>query len=490
MKIKSTVRFMAVVTAAAALLGCATAGSGVPGETLPQWVVSPPADTADSVYFIGSGSAADDAAARSAAGADLVSSVTRFLGVKVTSETTVTARDSLKEFTTTLDNTIKESSEAILGDFRIVDSYSEEKNGTVSVYLLGEYKKSSLLKERERIQAVFAEQREAVSGPEREGDSLFSRGEYYKAAVKYIEAASAASVSDIDNADIKFRRNMDKARKAVSQLELVSSGKVLSAYINQPFTEPFVSLVQGGGRALAQVPVLVVYKVVKANGKKAVRRTVVSSDDSGRVSFLRPPAAFVGSETLTMSLDLSSAMEKLNDVQKDFYPDVEALEDMTASKRVTFNYKVLSHAKEIPTGILVFDEDNSGALTGKVDTASGILEVLSSLHFTVNSLPVDTEVRKLSDTMLIEHVRKLYGDSVKRLIFGKAGIAAFSEENGMYTVKVSGDIKVVELGSGKVLYSSGTKFKTALGSNLNSAISAAFKQFGKEAGKLMANTLP
>ncbi len=490
MRINNTVRLFVAAAAAAALFGCATAGSGVSKGTLPQWVVSPPADTADSVYFVGSGSADNDAAARSAAGADLVSSVTRFLGVKVTSETTVTARDSLKEFTTTLDNTIKESSKAILGDFRVVDSYTEEKNGRVSVYLLGEYKKSSLLKERERIQAVFAEQREAVSGPEGEGDSLVSRGEFYKAAVKFIEAASAASVSDIDNADIKFRRNMDKARKAVSQLELISSGKVVSAYINQPFTEPFVSTVQGGGRALAQVPVLVAYKVVKTNGKKAVRRTVVSSDASGKVSFIRPPAAFVGSETLTMSLDLSSAMEKLDNVQKDFYPEVEALEDMAASKRVTFTYNVLSHAKEIPTGILVFDEDNSGALTGKADTASGILEVLTSLHFTVNSLPVEGEVRKLSDAMLIDHVKKQYGDSVKRLIFGKAGITAFSEENGMYTVKVSGDIKVVELNSGKVLYSSGTKFKTALGSNLNSAISAAFKQFGKEAGKLMANTLP
>lgn len=60
----------------------------------------------------------------------------------------------------------------------------------------------------------------------------------------------------------------------------------------------------------------------------------------------------------------------------------------------------------------------------------------------------------------------------------------------MFTVKVSGDIRVVELKTGNVLYFSGTRFKTAIGSNASSAMSAAFKQFGKEIGRIMANTLP
>lgn len=163
---------------------------------------------------------------------------------------------------------------------------------------------------------------------------------------------------------------------------------------------------------------------------------------------------------------------------------------MLVSKRVSFTYSVLSHAREIPTGILVADEDNSGALTGKTDTAAGILEALSSLKFTVKTLPVSGSLTAGNDDTLIKKINAQYGKSIKRLIFGTAGIAGFQEENGMYSVKVSGNIKVVELSTGKILYSSGTRFKTALGTNLNSAISAAFKQFGKETGKLMANTLP
>ncbi len=486
----SVFRFFGILALAAGLLGCASAPPAASSGSLPDWVVSPPQDTADAVYFIGSGSAADSAAARNAAGADLVSSVTRFLGVKVTSETTVTARDTLKEFTSTLDSTIHESSSAILGDFKVVDTFTEEKNGVVNVYLLGEYKKSSLLKERDRIQAVFAEQREAISGPEAEGDALSKKGEYYNAAVKYIEAASAASVSDVDNAEIKFRRNMDKARKAVSMIQLVPGDTVPSAYIGQPFSQPFVCRVTADGKALSQVPVRISYRIVKSNGRKTVRSSVVSSGIDGTVSFVRPPASFVGSEKLTMSLDLSAAMEKLEDVKKSLYGEVEALDDMLGSKRVSFTYSVLSHAREIPTGILVADEDNSGALTGKTDTAAGILEALSSLKFTVKTLPVSGSLTAGNDDALIKKINAQYGKSIKRLIFGTAGIAGFQEENGMYSVKVSGNIKVVELSTGKILYSSGTRFKTALGTNLNSAISAAFKQFGKETGKLMANTLP
>ncbi len=480
-----------MITALLVLSGCASAPDTAEGKSqLPQWVISPPKDTQDSVYFVGAGSAADEASARNAAGAELVSSVTRFLGVKVTSETTVKAKDTLKEFTSTLESTIHESSSAVISDFRIIDSYTEKKNGVVNVYLLGEYKKSSLLKEKARIEAVFAEQVNAVSGPESKGDSLLASGDFYGAAVRYMEAASAAAVSDIDNADIKFRRNIDKASRAVSSITLTPVSGELSAYIGKPFPGPFVCKVSGNGKALSGVPVRISYKVMRNNGRMAVRSSVVSSDNGGLVSFTRPAARFVGKDKVTMSLDFSSSLETLDSVRKDLYPPVEALEKMIQSKRAVLPYTVVSRAKEIPTGVYVADEDNSGALTGKTDTASGILEALSKQNFDVKSLPVSDPPAGRSDDEIIRYVKQKYGSSIKRLVFGTAGIAGFQEENGMYSVKVSGDIKVVDLATGKILFSSGTRFKTALGSNLNSAISAAFKQFGKEVGRMMMNTLP
>ncbi len=490
-KINSIILLLEVIIVVTVLVSCVSAPPAAEGTgTLPDWVVNPPADTADTVYFIGAGSASDDAAARSAAASDLVSSVTRFLGVKVTSETTVTARDTLEKFTSTLDRTIHESSSAQLGDFKVVDTYAEEKNGVVNVYLLGAYDKTALEKERSRIKEVFAEQQRAISGPEAEGDSLAASGSYYLAAVKYIEAASAAAKSAVDNAKIKFERNMNKARMAVSKIQLSRMNDNLSSYISQPFDESFKCKVTADGKTLADVQVKIVYKAMGKNGRKLVRSAVLSSDEQGVVSFARPPAAFVGPEKLTINLELSAVMENLQEVSSALYPAVESLEEMIQGKRITFSYTVLSHAKEIPTGVLVIDEDNSGVFTGKTDTASGIMETLTAQKFSVQSIPVDSNFKDINDAAFIRLVRQKYGNRFERLIFGTAGIASFQEEKNMFTVKVSGDIRVVELKTGNVLYSSGTRFKTAIGSNASSAMSAAFKQFGKEIGRIMANTLP
>ncbi len=480
-----------LVSAAVFFVGCVSAPPvKESGKQLPDWVVTPPGDTADTVYFVGSGSAADDASARSAAASDLVSSVTRFLGVKVTSKTTVVAKDTLEKFSSTLDRTIHESSSAQLGDFKVVDTFSYKENGIVNVYLLGAYNKKALLKEKTRIGKVFAERQEAISGPEAEGAKLASAGSYYKAAVKYIEAAAAAAYSSVDNAQIKYERNMDKARTAVSKISLASVHDNVRVYISMPFTTAFQGRVTSDGKPLADVPVKIVYKAMRKNGRKTVRTAVVSSDSMGLVSFIRPPAVFVGTDTLSMTPDFSSVMEKLQDVPNKLYPAVESLDKMIQSKRIIFTYTVLSHAKEIPTGVLVIDEDSSGAFTGKVETASGIMEALSVKNFILRSIPVDSSLMGMDDGALIRFVRKKYGNSIDRLLFGTAGIVGFQEEKGMYTVKVSGDIKVVDLKTGSVLYSSGTRFKTAIGSNVNSAMSAAFKQFGKETGTLIANTLP
>lgn len=465
-------------------------GKGSRVNSLPGWVVSPPADTSDTVYFVGSGSAENVADARSAAASDLVSSVTRFLGVKVTAETTVTAKDTLRQFSTTLNRTIHETSSAQLGDFKVVDTYVEEKNGVSNVYLLGAYNKKALFAEKKRIRGIFIEQQEAISGPETEGDSLVAKGSFYQGAVRYIEAASAAALSSIDNAKIKYERNMDKARTSISHVEVSRVNDNLSTYIAQPFKAAFLGKVTGDGTPLGNVPIKIVYKIMGKNGRKKVRSVVVSSNDKGLVSFTRPPASFAGTGTLTMGLDFSSVMEKLQNVSNDLYPAVESLEKIIGSRRVDFTYTILSHAKEIPTGILVIDEDNSGNYTGSTETASGILESLTGRGFSLTPLPVEAKLVNGGDEAFLQFARDHYGNTLRRIIFGNAGIVAFQEEKGMYTVKVSGNIKVADLKTGRILYSSGTQFKTAIGSKVNSAMSAAFKQFGKEIGRNMANTLP
>ena len=139
---------------------------------------------------------------------------------------------------------------------------------------------------------------------------------------------------------------------------------------------------------------------------------------------------------------------------------------------------------------MIIDQDNSGASTGKTETASGILEVLTVEGFSIRSIDVDSDILSLGDESIVEAISKRYGGRFERLVFGTVGISDFQKDGDRFTVKVSGDIKVADLVTGEILYTSGNRFKTAMGSNAASAMSAAFKQFGKVIGESMANNLP
>lgn len=472
--------------------GCASSPSGGAEGGRPDWVTTPPADTAEEVFFIGAGSSpdGDEAAARQAATSELVASITRFLGVKVSSETTVEARDTLDSFTSTLEQTIRESSKAQIGDFRIRDTYSEKADGIANVYILAAYNKESLLKEQARIRAVFAEQQEAISGPEAEGDALSASGQWFRAAVKYLEAALAASGSDVDNAAIKFERNMNKARRAVSAITIEKVNDNLTAKMNQPFTGPFQAKVLSEAGALSDVPLKISYKSIGRNNRTMINSASVKSDASGMVAFLPPPPNFVGRETLSMRVDLSDSIESLEDISDEFYPQLEAFEQLIATKEVAFTYTVESMAKEIPTAVMIVDVDNGGNNTGRTETASGLLESLSGEGFNVGTVTAFPNLQGSSDAAVIKSASDSFGGRYGRIIFGTVGISDFRESDGRFTVKVSGDIKVADLETGEILFSSGTKFKTALGNNAQSAMSAAFKQFGKMIGDSMVNSLP
>lgn len=485
-----------ITLVAAALLfsfscSSAPAGDGAAAQR-PDWVMTPPADTAEEVFFIGAGSdpAGDTATARQMASNALVAEITRFLGVKVSAETTSKAKDTLDSYTASLEQVIKESSDARIGDFRIRDTWSETVNGTANVYILAAYNKTSLLKEQARLREVFAEQVEAISGPEAEGDSLAASGQWYKAAVKYLEAALASSSSDVDNAFIKYERNMNKARDAVSSITLVKENDNLSADMQQPFATPFRAKVSSQAGELSEVPIRVSYKTIGRNNRTRIESEVVKSDAAGQVSFLPPPAEFVGREQLTMKVDLSDSLEALEDVPDNMYAQLEAVEDMISTKEISFTYTVESRAKEIATAVMIVDVDNAGNATGRTESASGLLEALSSEGFNIGTVSPFDNLYGSSDAAVINRAQGAFGSQYGRIIFGTVGVSDFRESDGRFTVKVAGDIKVADLASGKILYSSGNKFKTALGSNATSAMSAAFKQFGKMIGEGMANSLP
>jgi len=498
----NTTRPLTILTAALAaafLFACGSAPQATKpapgGEAPPAWVLNPPEADAQYMYFVGSGESKTGSMAEGeefARGA-LIDEIMRYLGVRISSETTATAKATLESYQADVVQTLKSTSAGRVVGLQIAERWVSQREGRTGVYLLARYNKTELAKEKRRLEEIFREKIQAISGPEQEGRELEGRGELYQAVLRYLEAATAASKSDLENADIKFARNLNQAREAVRRIGLVKLNDNLKVYVGKEFPAGFPLKVVAGSApsdpGIAGVAVRVSFKEMKASGKASTRSQLVKSGAEGKLSFLPPPTEFVGAETLTMALDLEEALEVLQEVPGRLYSQVEALEELVRAKSVRFAYESLSLAGTIPTGIAVFDLDASGNPIALTETASGLLGELGKAGFKVVSLPVSApEIAGRPDNQVIAALIAGYRGQVERAIFGTARIADSVQEGQILIIQVSGTVKVVELSSGKVLLTV-NKSKRAQGSNASAALSTAFKKLGEDLGQAIVNQL-
>ena len=477
--------------------GCASGpqtGQG-PAAKPPDWVLKPPESDDQYVYFTGSGTSSSGslAEAEEAARGGVLDEIMRYLGVRITSETTATARASVDDFQTDVVQQLTSRSSGRVTGLEIAEKWQVEQAGGLTLYLLARYNKTDLAKEKRRLEEVFQEKIEAISGPELEAQQLQSRGQLYKAAVRYLDAASAAFKSDLENVEIKFERNINQASDAIRSIAIVKLNDNLSTFMGQEFAEPFRAKVVNGSTAddpgVEGASVKIVYKVMRSSGRPAVRTATVKTDADGLVSFQAPAPNFVGTEQLTMSLDLRDAMESLLDVPDKLYSQVEGFEQLVLSKKVTFSFESESMASRISTGIAVFDLDASGNPIALTETSAGLLEKLGQADFQVNNLPVAvTNVVGRSSAQVAQFLKNNFSGQVERAIFGTAKISDHTQDKDTVIIQVTGTVTVVELASGNTLLTV-NKSKRAQGTNASAALSTAFKKLGEDIGEAIINQL-
>jgi hypothetical protein len=134
--------------------------------------------------------------------------------------------------------------------------------------------------------------------------------------------------------------------------------------------------------------------------------------------------------------------------------------------------------------------DNGGNVLPQSEIATGIIEVLRNENFNVSTVSLNPDLLGGDDAKLMSEFTDEHGNRFERLIFGSAYISDFKDEGARYTVQVTGSVKAADLPSGIILYDSGTVSKSANGQNLQSAISAAFKEIGRHVGKELSSQLP
>ena len=482
------------------LVACSSAPEPVqreeePEKAPPEWVTNPPKDTAEKVYFLGSATngAGDLPQAEADAVNSLIAEITRYIGVRVSSETTVEAKDTLEEYTQSITESITQTSSARVSDFRVEDKWVNQDSGKVSVHILGSYDRSALEEEKERIAAVFEEQQEAVFGPEREGDALVKEEKYFQAGVNYVEAATAAVKGDLENTDIRFRRNIQKAKDAFSRIHLFKMGDGKETFVADPFDSPFTIKVtkkpDKETEGLKDVPLRLVHKVLAGGGKTGIRSFSMTTDENGIVRYTMPPPEIAGRDRLTVLLDLEGWLEPLYGLPGKYQDDLSGLERIINDKRVVFNYTVVSRAASIPTGILILDVGRAENPMDRSNTAAGISDELSEagFGFTVLSVSPAELMGKTEDEFL--KLVAASGVEVERVIFGVCEIEEFTELDENYLVKVAGSIKVADVESGAILFTD-SQFKRSRGSSPMSTISAAFRGLGRGFGEELVLRLP
>ncbi|MBN1699757.1 MAG: hypothetical protein JW881_19740 [Spirochaetales bacterium] len=464
-------------------------------KSAPDWFFNPPKDDAKNKYFIGSGSSetGDISAAEDNAIRDLMDQIIMYIGVQVTSDTTSTAVASLDDFESDIRQTVKVKGSARVTGFEIKEKLPHEKDGKLTMYILAAYNKIELEKERERIRKIFEEQYEAISGPEAEGERLAGSGKYYEAAIKFMEAAGAAASSKVENAEIKFERNINKAKSAVEKINLIKLNDNITGLAGQSLPEPFMLKVTSGASedspGIPDVVLDVGYTEINNAGKTRYKSQKMKTDENGICSFEHPIPDFVGAADVKMSLDFDSYMEPLWDTPSEFSEMVDGLDSLIISKKATFAFAVESNAKNIDTGIVILDIDVDAEAVKKTETASSLLGTLTDERFKIRLLNLNPgDLKDKSDYDIIAILSNKYASQVKRAVFGTARVLSFSEKSGKTFAKCSATIQVVDLESGEILLTV-VKTVNAMGSDEKTAQSDGFRRLGEEIGKEIKNKL-
>jgi hypothetical protein len=447
------------------------------------------------MYFRGAGTSAggDLAEANQIATGDLFADIIRFMGVQITSETTAKAKGGLDSFQTEVEQAVRQKGSARLAGFDINETWLDERRPpAVTTHLLAKYSKQEFLKEKARLEALSKEKEEAIAGPEREGKKLEAEARYYEAAIQFMLAAAAAYKSDIENAPIKFKRNIDQAMGAVEKINLLKLNDNLTSLIGKEFPEPFkLKIVTGGTSTDPGVPnvaLRVSYTAYHApSAKMQFLEANMKTDATGLLQFQHPIPQFVGNSQVHISMDLSSYIDALDSVPKEQQGLVEGLETLLVKKKVSFAFTVNSNAKNIKTGVLLIDYDENGNIRGVTETTGALQSVL--IDFSLLTISKSAAVLKdQSETDIYELLKQEYQGKAERIILGSVKVLNYTERSGKYFAKATGSVKVFELATDSIVYTS-TKEKSTMGNSQSEAAGQVFKELGKTLGSDIKNNL-
>ena len=300
------------------LFSC-TSYKNKPEEEVPTWIEKVPAGDADYEYFTASGTNKNFTLAEADAKNNLINEIIRYLGVSIKTETTTTALGSVENLEKILKSEISQSSAANIKKLKIKNRYTKKNKDSLTVYLLAEYDKNELRKERDRLLKIAEEKILSVSEPQKKADDFFESKKYYSAALYYTKAASAALSSGIENGDIKFRQNISNAKESLKKIKLNLQKDSLEDSLNETLIPINI------GTTEENVPLLVSYKT-KVKNSTTIIIEGIETDKNGTANFILHDEKIEPKARIRIELDISEIKQILG--SKDFDEYQEALKEL------------------------------------------------------------------------------------------------------------------------------------------------------------------
>lgn len=302
-------------------------------EEQPAWIEKVPAGDADYEYFTASGTNKNFTLAEADAKNNLINEIIRYLGVSIKTETTTTALGSIENLEKILKSEISQSSTANIKKLKIKNRYTKKNKDSLTVYLLAEYDKNELRKERDRLLKIAEEKMLSVSEPQKKADDFFESKKYYSAALYYTKAASAALSSGIENGDIKFRQNISNAKESLKKIKLNLQKDSLENTSND-FLIPI-----NIGTFEERVPLLVSYKT-KVKNTTSIIIEGIETDQNGTANFILHDEKIEPKARIRIELDISEIKQILGSKDFDEYQEaVKELQQIVFKQIINFEFK-------------------------------------------------------------------------------------------------------------------------------------------------------
>ena len=410
-----------------ALFSCASY-KNKPEEQVPAWIEKVPASDANYEYFTASGTNKNFTLAEADAKNNLINEIIRYLGVSIKTETTTTALGSVESLEKILKSEISQSSAANIEKLKIKNRYTQKNKDSLTVYLLAEYDKNELRKERNRLLKIAEEKILSVSEPEKKADEFFKSKKYYSAAIYYTKAASAALSSGIENGDIKFKQNISNAKESLKKIKL----NLQEDSLENPSNEFLIPI--NIGTLEERVPLLVSYKT-KIKNNTSIIIEGIETDQNGTANFILHDEKIESEGRIRIELDISEIKQILGSKDFDEYQEaVKELQQIVFKQVINFEFKK-------PENKIKKENEQKG-------TVSLFIEQTDSKNSIVRE--------KISDILKDMNFKTIFAknenQSADFFIYARIETDEASKAADGFLVRLNADIEIKNLNTQEILY--------------------------------------